>query len=179
MIVVHVYITIAIPLTVCDNQFLATQDMIQKRLHLKRAQVHEVLSSVFTLTYNIKQSTRCFITNANIGNTYSRTSIKRPPSIKRPLSKVPNYYFVSKVLYSIPLFNGQPLLSGQFSKSPDWPLTRGPTVLYSRHHAFAYMGNTYRENDYIEGRGGAILFLNNKIEIFYQNSRETSPAQPP
>ena len=54
---------------------------------------------------------------------YSRTSIKRP------LSKVPNYYFVSKVLYSIPLFNGQPLLSGQFSKSPGWPLNRGPTVL--------------------------------------------------
>ena len=61
------------------------------------------------------------------GNTafihnYSRTSIKRP------LSKVPNYYFVSKVLYSIPLFNGAPLLSGQFSKSPGWPLNRGPTV---------------------------------------------------
>ena len=59
---------------------------------------------------------------------YSRTSIKRPPSIKRPLSKVPNYYFVSKMLYSIPLFNGQPLLSGQFSKSPGWPFNRGPTV---------------------------------------------------
>ena len=68
-------------------------------------------------------------------SNYSRTSIKRPPikrppSIKRPLSKVPNYYFVSQVLYSIPLFNGQPLLSGQFSKSPGWPLNRGPTVLW-------------------------------------------------
>ena len=64
---------------------------------------------------------------------YSQTSIKRPPikrppSIKRPLSKVPNYYFVSKVLYSMPLFNGQPLLSGQFSKSPGWPLNRGAIV---------------------------------------------------
>ena len=64
----------------------------------------------------------------NMKINYSRTSIKQPPSIKRLLSKVPNYFFVSKVLYSIPLFNGQPLLSGQFSKSPGWPLNRGPTV---------------------------------------------------
>lgn len=59
---------------------------------------------------------------------YSRTSIKRPPSIKRPFFKVPNYFSVSKLQYSIPLLNGQPLLSGQFSKSRGWPLNRGPTV---------------------------------------------------
>ena len=65
---------------------------------------------------------------------YSRTSIKRPPfrrppSIKRPFFKVPNCFSVYKLQYSIPLLNGQPLLSGQFLKSRGWPLNRGPTVL--------------------------------------------------
>ena len=64
---------------------------------------------------------------------YSRTSIKRPPfkrppSIKRPFFKVPNYFNVSKLQYSIPLLNGQPLLSSQFLKSRGWPLNRGATV---------------------------------------------------
>ena len=60
-------------------------------------------------------------------NWYSRTSIKRPP-FKRPFFKVPNYFSVSKLQYSIPLLNGQPLLSGQFPKSWGWLLNRGPTV---------------------------------------------------
>ena len=60
---------------------------------------------------------------------YSRTSIKRPPfkqsaSIKWPFFKVPNYFSVSKLQYSIPLLN-----SPQFSKSRGWPLNRGPTVV--------------------------------------------------
>ena len=68
---------------------------------------------------------------------YSGTSIKRPPfkrspSIKRPFFKVPNYFSVSKLQYSIPLINGQPLLSDQFSKSQEWPLNRGPTVGINR-----------------------------------------------
>ena len=67
------------------------------------------------------------------GGDYSRTSIKRPPfkrppSIKRPFFKVPNYFNVSKLQYSIPLLNGQPLLSSQFPKSRGWPLNRGVTV---------------------------------------------------
>ena len=32
-------------------------------------------------------------------------------------------------IYIVPLLNGQPLLSGQFSKCWEWPLNRGPTVI--------------------------------------------------
>ena len=62
------------------------------------------------------------------GTSIKWPPFKRPPSIKRPFFKVPNYFSVSKLQYSIPLLNSQPLLSGQFSKSRGWPLNRGPIV---------------------------------------------------
>ena len=92
---------------------------------------------------------------------YSRTSIKRPPfkrppSIKRPFFKVRNYFRVSKLQYSIPLLNGQPLLSGQFSKSRGWPLNRGPTVV---GYKFWEIGNLLYAGLY---QRNGILYKNNE-----------------
>ena len=88
------------------------------------------------------------------GNSYSRTSIKRPPfkrppSIKRPFFKVPNYFNVSKLQYSIPLLNGQPLLSSQFLKSRGWPLNRGATVLTSLSYSLQTWPATWDDPNFV------------------------------
>ena len=95
------------------------------------------VSSLIAMSSGKPRSSGFFCRSTN----YSRTSIKlppfkRPPSIKRPFFKVPNYFGVSELQYSIPLLNSQPLLSGQFSKSRKWPLNGGPTVSRSSHCFF-------------------------------------------
>ena len=84
--------------------------------------VRRFVRSLSIISHTVLKTNRQYRSPSKSRFLSSRTSIKqppfkRPPSIKRPFFEVPNYFSVSRLQYSIRLLNGQPLLSGKFSKS--------------------------------------------------------------